>query len=317
MSSSGVRRIVPLTFGWEHIPKSISVHGASHDVRLREPVPGILLRGRRRVVPARHRVQHAGPARPASCGAGSPTWTSRTSWSATPATPSSGRSSWSGIDPADVVDRGAQPPALRPRRRACAGSPSTPRSTCQQPRARPRARRCGRPSPRRCAASTTTTTASTGASPTATSSSPPASPRSRPTGTRSGTRRFVVDLADGGGLRVRLRRRRPPGEPRRRVRPRLGRHRRRRAGRRVDPPPQGDRRREGLPRRSPATTPTCGRRSPRRWAAPARHRTATATSRASAPSAPASDGLIVRSIGLGDRHAASRSCGGGTARAVG
>ena len=43
MSSSGVRRIVPLTFGWEHIPKSISVHGASHDVRLREPVPGILL----------------------------------------------------------------------------------------------------------------------------------------------------------------------------------------------------------------------------------------------------------------------------------
>ena len=43
MSSSGVRRIVPLTFGWEHIPKSISVHGAAHDVRLREPVPGILL----------------------------------------------------------------------------------------------------------------------------------------------------------------------------------------------------------------------------------------------------------------------------------
>ena len=43
MSSSGVRRIVPLTFGWEHIPKSISVYGAPADVRLREPVPGILL----------------------------------------------------------------------------------------------------------------------------------------------------------------------------------------------------------------------------------------------------------------------------------
>lgn len=43
MAASGVRRIVPLTFGWEHIPKSISVHGAPSDQRLREPVPGILL----------------------------------------------------------------------------------------------------------------------------------------------------------------------------------------------------------------------------------------------------------------------------------
>jgi N-acyl homoserine lactone hydrolase len=42
-TSTGVRRVVPLTFGWEHIPKSISVHGAPSDVRLREPVPGILL----------------------------------------------------------------------------------------------------------------------------------------------------------------------------------------------------------------------------------------------------------------------------------
>ncbi|CAN5703533.1 N-acyl homoserine lactonase family protein [soil metagenome] len=43
MASPGVRRIVPLTFGWEHIPKSISVHGAPESIRLREPVPGILL----------------------------------------------------------------------------------------------------------------------------------------------------------------------------------------------------------------------------------------------------------------------------------
>lgn len=40
---SGVRRVVPLTFGWEHLPKSVSVHGASKDIRLREPVPGVLL----------------------------------------------------------------------------------------------------------------------------------------------------------------------------------------------------------------------------------------------------------------------------------
>ena len=43
MAVSGVRRIVPLTFGWEHVPLSISVQGGSSDVRLREPVPGVLL----------------------------------------------------------------------------------------------------------------------------------------------------------------------------------------------------------------------------------------------------------------------------------
>ena len=43
MTQTAVRRVVPLTFGWEHLPKSISVHGAPSDVRLREPVPGILL----------------------------------------------------------------------------------------------------------------------------------------------------------------------------------------------------------------------------------------------------------------------------------
>jgi glyoxylase-like metal-dependent hydrolase (beta-lactamase superfamily II) len=41
--ADGVRRVIPLTFGWEHIPKSISVHGADPTVRLREPVPGVLL----------------------------------------------------------------------------------------------------------------------------------------------------------------------------------------------------------------------------------------------------------------------------------
>ena len=41
-SSSGVRRVIPLTFGWQHLPKSVSVRGADPSIRMREPVPGIL-----------------------------------------------------------------------------------------------------------------------------------------------------------------------------------------------------------------------------------------------------------------------------------
>jgi glyoxylase-like metal-dependent hydrolase (beta-lactamase superfamily II) len=41
---SGVRRVVPLTLGWEDLPLSVSIHGAPADAgRLREPVPGVLL----------------------------------------------------------------------------------------------------------------------------------------------------------------------------------------------------------------------------------------------------------------------------------
>jgi glyoxylase-like metal-dependent hydrolase (beta-lactamase superfamily II) len=40
---SGVRRIVPLTFGWEELPQTVSIHGGDPRVRLREPVPGVLL----------------------------------------------------------------------------------------------------------------------------------------------------------------------------------------------------------------------------------------------------------------------------------
>ena len=36
---TGVRRIVLLTLGWEDLPKSVSVEGASEQERLREPVP--------------------------------------------------------------------------------------------------------------------------------------------------------------------------------------------------------------------------------------------------------------------------------------
>lgn len=39
----GVRRIVLLTLGWEDVPKSVSVHGASTEERLREPVPAVLV----------------------------------------------------------------------------------------------------------------------------------------------------------------------------------------------------------------------------------------------------------------------------------
>lgn len=37
-----MRRVVPLTFGWEDLPRSVSVHGADPTIRLREPVPGVL-----------------------------------------------------------------------------------------------------------------------------------------------------------------------------------------------------------------------------------------------------------------------------------
>lgn len=43
MAATGVRRIVPLTLGWEDLPKSVSVHGAPDTETLREPVPGLLL----------------------------------------------------------------------------------------------------------------------------------------------------------------------------------------------------------------------------------------------------------------------------------
>ena len=40
---SGVRRIILLTLGWEELPKSVSVYGSSPELRMREPVPGVLL----------------------------------------------------------------------------------------------------------------------------------------------------------------------------------------------------------------------------------------------------------------------------------
>jgi N-acyl homoserine lactone hydrolase len=41
---TGVSRIVPLTFGWEDLPETISVHGGDPTRRYREPVPGVALR---------------------------------------------------------------------------------------------------------------------------------------------------------------------------------------------------------------------------------------------------------------------------------
>jgi glyoxylase-like metal-dependent hydrolase (beta-lactamase superfamily II) len=38
-----VRRIVPLTLGWEELPRSVSIYGAPAGEQLREPVPGLLL----------------------------------------------------------------------------------------------------------------------------------------------------------------------------------------------------------------------------------------------------------------------------------
>lgn len=41
--TEGVRRIALLTLGWEELPRSVSVHGAPVEDRLREPIPGVLL----------------------------------------------------------------------------------------------------------------------------------------------------------------------------------------------------------------------------------------------------------------------------------
>jgi N-acyl homoserine lactone hydrolase len=43
VTKSGVRRIILLTLGWEELPKSVSVYGSSPELRMREPVPGVLL----------------------------------------------------------------------------------------------------------------------------------------------------------------------------------------------------------------------------------------------------------------------------------
>jgi len=42
IGSGAVRRLIPLTYGWVDLPRSVSVHGADPTVRLREPVPGVL-----------------------------------------------------------------------------------------------------------------------------------------------------------------------------------------------------------------------------------------------------------------------------------
>jgi glyoxylase-like metal-dependent hydrolase (beta-lactamase superfamily II) len=41
--TAGVRRVVPLTLGWEDLPRSVSIDGAPAHERLVEPVPGVLL----------------------------------------------------------------------------------------------------------------------------------------------------------------------------------------------------------------------------------------------------------------------------------
>jgi N-acyl homoserine lactone hydrolase len=40
---SGVRRVMPITFGWEDLPETISIHNGDGSVRYREPVPGVLV----------------------------------------------------------------------------------------------------------------------------------------------------------------------------------------------------------------------------------------------------------------------------------
>lgn len=43
LTEGKVRRIVLLTLGWEELPKAVSVYGSPPELRMREPVPGVLL----------------------------------------------------------------------------------------------------------------------------------------------------------------------------------------------------------------------------------------------------------------------------------
>jgi N-acyl homoserine lactone hydrolase len=43
MSSTSVRRVIPLVVGWERLPKSYSIHGDTSGETLLEPVPAVLL----------------------------------------------------------------------------------------------------------------------------------------------------------------------------------------------------------------------------------------------------------------------------------
>jgi N-acyl homoserine lactone hydrolase len=40
---TGVSRVVPVTFGWEDLPETISLYNGDRSVRYREPVPGVLV----------------------------------------------------------------------------------------------------------------------------------------------------------------------------------------------------------------------------------------------------------------------------------
>jgi N-acyl homoserine lactone hydrolase len=40
---AGVHRVIPLTYGWEDLPETVSISGGDPRVRYREPVPGVLL----------------------------------------------------------------------------------------------------------------------------------------------------------------------------------------------------------------------------------------------------------------------------------
>ncbi len=43
MTRAGVSRVVPLLLGWAEVPLAVSIYGAEEGVRVREPVPGVLV----------------------------------------------------------------------------------------------------------------------------------------------------------------------------------------------------------------------------------------------------------------------------------
>ena len=201
---TGVRRVVPLTFGWEDLPETISIHGGDPQVRYREPVPGVLVQldGGWLLLdtgfnvplvrdPFLRRRFHGGSITP-SC------WTT--------AGLARGRVRDGRRQPGRRHRRGAEPPAQRPRRRPALLHRPLPRARAsdassstgcradrrrRQPRpARVLPHRLRRPGDR------------LACWPTATSSWPRASPRSARLGHTPGHQSFVIDLDDAARRRT-------------------------------------------------------------------------------------------------------------------
>ena len=187
----------PPHFGWEHIPKSISVHGADPSVRLRGPVPGVLreVDGGWFLLDTGFNTPHRSRDRALVAAA---THSREDELVGLEGDAVEVAFDFVGVDPADVVAVAVSHLHYDHAGgiRWFAGTPRSTASNGSSKRARPQTA----PEETRRSASTSTTRASTGASPTATSSWRRASPRSPTYGHTTGTRASWSTSADGGGF---------------------------------------------------------------------------------------------------------------------